>query len=398
MSDPVPRLRLVPGLRLRQDAGGFALETAVAFHAGGPHTLAIVDAFLKPRSVAEALAALQARIRGRQDWIDLSAEILRLREAGLLLAEDAGDPPPQLENAFSSVPVHIRMLRDRARTQAYLRAIRASVRPGDVVVDLGTGSGVLAVAAAQAGATRVYAIEASTMAAVARELAAVNGVGDRVRVVEGWSTTIDLPERADVLVSEIIGNDPTDERILECTADAVRRLLKPGARLLPQRLQVLAAPLQLSPALRGRVRVGSARLRSWHADYGIDFAPLAAFARSRDARLLLSASELAHSHALAASATLCEHALHATAHLPRDQECAFDIVRDGRLDAIVLGFRAELLDGLEVASDPCSPRADNHWRHPVRVLARPLKVCAGQRLRLRVPAAAPGRVQVERLT
>ncbi len=71
------------------------------------------------------------------------------------------------------------MLHDERRTGDYLRALAAAVRPDDVVLDIGTGSGVLAVAAARAGARRVYAVEASDIAEVAARVFEVNGVQDR---------------------------------------------------------------------------------------------------------------------------------------------------------------------------------------------------------------------------
>lgn len=92
--------------------------------------------------------------------------------------------------------------------------MRLAVAPGDVVVDLGTGSGVLVVAAARAGARRVYAVEADTIADGTHAVFEANGVLDRVTPVGSRSTEITLPEPADVLVAELIGNEPLGERVL----------------------------------------------------------------------------------------------------------------------------------------------------------------------------------------
>ena len=157
------------------------------------------------------------------------------------------------------------MLHDDRRTGDYLAALAEAVRPGDVVLDIGTGSGVLAVAAARAGARRVYAVEASDIAEVAERVFAANGVQDRVTLVPGWSRQIELPEPADLLVAEIIGNEPLEEEILETTLDARRRLLKPEARLIPHALTLLARPLA-APGRRGQAARDRARRRSSAGD------------------------------------------------------------------------------------------------------------------------------------
>src|SRR5262245_2389511 len=96
------------------------------------------------------------------------------------------------------------LVRDEVRTGAYRDALRKVVRPGDVVLDIGTGSGVLALLACQAGAGRVYAVESSPILSVARELAEANGLGDRVVFVSGDARRLELPERVDVIVAELI--------------------------------------------------------------------------------------------------------------------------------------------------------------------------------------------------
>ena len=166
------------------------------------------------------------------------------------------------------------MLHDDRRTSDYVAALSQAVRPGDVVLDIGTGSGVLAIAAARAGARHVYAVEASDIAEAAERVFALNDMEDRITLVAGWSREIELPEPADLLVSEVIGNEPFEEEILETTLDARRRLLKPGARLIPNALTLFARPLLL-PETEARQRaLGRSAVERWRGLYGIDFEPL----------------------------------------------------------------------------------------------------------------------------
>lgn len=89
------------------------------------------------------------------------------------------------------------MLEDHRRTGAYYRAVRNNARQfkDKVVLDVGTGSGILALFAAQAGARRVYAVEATSMARHARALIEANGAGDVVQVIQGTIETAELPEK-----------------------------------------------------------------------------------------------------------------------------------------------------------------------------------------------------------
>lgn len=101
---------------------------------------------------------------------------------------------------------------DEKRTLAYGKAISATVRPGDVVVDMGTGSGVLAMLAARAGAKTVYAVEIdqsniATLGAVFR----ANGLEDRIVLIHGDVCKIDLPEKVDVIIGEMIATALIEE-------------------------------------------------------------------------------------------------------------------------------------------------------------------------------------------
>ena len=127
-------------------------------------------------------------------------------------------------------------LKDEARTWAFRDAIRAVVRPGDVVVDAGAGSGILSFFAAAAGAGRVYAVEIDPVSAAAlrRSIALNPAVADRIRVVEGDAAVVDLPRPADVVVAEIIETGLLDEQQVP-VLNALRRrgVITDATRLIP---------------------------------------------------------------------------------------------------------------------------------------------------------------------
>ena len=142
---------------------------------------------------------------------------------------------------YAEFEVHRTMICDRVRTEAFRRAIDSVVRPGDIVLDVGAGSGILSVFAARAGAARVYAVERTTVAVLAQELAAANGVAEIVQVIHGDVLDVELPERVDVIVSEWLGGFGIDEGMLAPVIAARDRWLKPGGVMIPRSVTAWAA-------------------------------------------------------------------------------------------------------------------------------------------------------------
>jgi type I protein arginine methyltransferase len=139
---------------------------------------------------------------------------------------------------------HRHYLDDPGRLAAFRRALADVVRPGDVVVDLGAGTGILGLLACEAGAARVYAIDESGMLEVAREIAAANGRADRIVHLKGHSTEVSVPELADVVVADQIGYLGVEAGVIDSFVDARRRLLKAGGRLIPSRLDLWIAAIE----------------------------------------------------------------------------------------------------------------------------------------------------------
>jgi protein arginine N-methyltransferase 1 len=126
------------------------------------------------------------------------------------------------------------MMSDPARMRSYNQLLQRVVKPGAVVVDIGTGMGVLSLLACRLGARRVYAIEPSDVINVARSVAAANGYADRIVFYQSTSMEVDLPERADVVIADLVGMLPWYEHSIDAIVDARRRFLAPGGLLVPQ--------------------------------------------------------------------------------------------------------------------------------------------------------------------
>jgi protein arginine N-methyltransferase 1 len=134
-----------------------------------------------------------------------------------------------------------RMISDLARFDAYAKALSRSVRHGSVVAEIGCGPGVFALLACQAGAKRVYAIEIDDIIDVARQVAAANGFADRIQFFQSDSRKVELPERVDVIVSDIRGALPLFTGALASLRDAKKRFLTPNGVMIPRRDVVKAA-------------------------------------------------------------------------------------------------------------------------------------------------------------
>jgi protein arginine N-methyltransferase 1 len=133
------------------------------------------------------------------------------------------------------------MIADKARFAAYADAIERAVRPGDVVVDLGCGPGIFALLACRVGAKRVFAIDAGEVIDFGRQLAIANGFAERIEFLHGDSRQIQLPERANVLVSDVRGALPLFSEAIPSIEDARERFLVKGGVQIPQRDTIYAA-------------------------------------------------------------------------------------------------------------------------------------------------------------
>jgi protein arginine N-methyltransferase 1 len=143
---------------------------------------------------------------------------------------------------FAGLETHEEMLSDRVRVEAYHRGIHRHVAKGDVVVDLGTGTGLLAFMASRAGAKTVYAVEHSDFIDLAREIADYNGFTN-IEFVRANSREFTPPEPIDVVLHEQMGDELFNENMLENVLDLRDRALAPSGRILPSRFRLFVEPI-----------------------------------------------------------------------------------------------------------------------------------------------------------
>jgi len=273
---------------------------------------------------------------------------------------------------------HASLLADVNRVDRLREAVHAVVRPGDVVVDLGTGTGLLAYFACQAGAARVFAIEEGPVVDLAREIARVNGFDDRVEFFEDRSYRVELPERADVLISETLWNFGVGEGMVGFLADARRRFLKPGGRSIPLSVELHVAAVQNHRVYQHL----SDRPRNRH---GIDFGPIR--------RCQVNNVQMPHLHSddfLAPPARLHSSELDESAAPDLDAEVSTTVTRGGAMHGICGWFRCRLTP--EIALDNEPPAVTSSWAHAFFPALKPIAVAPGDEISMRIESSAEGSV------
>lgn len=133
------------------------------------------------------------------------------------------------------------MISDSVRMDGFIKGLRQAVKPDSIVLDIGTGTGVFALLACQFGARKVYAIEPTDAIQVAQEIAVTNGYSERIEFIQDLSTKVALPERADIIISDLGGLLPLFQQHIPSIVDARNRLLAPDGILIPRRDTVWTA-------------------------------------------------------------------------------------------------------------------------------------------------------------
>jgi type I protein arginine methyltransferase len=244
-----------------------------------------------------------------------------------------------------SVSAFGHMVADDVRVGAYAEALRRAIFPGAVVVEIGAGTGFFSMLACQLGAGRVYAIEPNGAIALAEQAAAANGFADRIQFLPQLSTAVELPQKADVLLSDLRCVLPLYTQHIPTVVDARKRLLKPGGVQIPGRDHVFVA-------LVGAAKHYQKELRPWEKEtHGFDWGSARNVIVNQWWKAPIELSELASS---ASRLFTLDYATiespHAAGTVTLSPTCA------GPVYGLAVSFDTELFDGVSFSTAPGQPR------------------------------------------
>lgn len=275
---------------------------------------------------------------------------------------------------YDDVGNHAAMLVDRVRMRAFSEAIQRAVRRDDVVVDVGSGSGVLALLCARAGARRVFAVERGAMAPLIERAAQKNGVADVVRVVRADARDVGVTafadERPTLIVSEMIGTFGLDEDYLGLLG-AVRAQCAPACRTLPESVAVELAVAYL-PELQHEIDTVRSGL-----GVGVQLDDVATALQSRVVLTWVDGEQLVSSSTTPSRFSVGDRPPKVLGgHVTIEAHDAHSV------NAIVGWFDARLFGDVTLTSHPAKART--HWAHLVLPLHPPLQVRHGDVVDLEV--------------
>ncbi|KYQ92907.1 putative protein arginine methyltransferase [Tieghemostelium lacteum] len=176
-------------------------------------------------------------------------------------------------DSYFDLNVHELMLKDKPRTLSYKNAIELnSIDFKDkIVLDVGSGTGILSMFAAKAGAKRVYAVEGSLMAGYCELLVRENHLHNIITVLSKRMENVDsedIPEgKVDIIISEWMGFYLFHESMLNSVIEARDRWLKPNGIMFPSRAELYLQPVNMEPLYQSKVNF-------WNDVYGFDFSIL----------------------------------------------------------------------------------------------------------------------------
>jgi protein arginine N-methyltransferase 1 len=272
------------------------------------------------------------------------------------------------------------MALDPTRSDAYTRALARAVQPGSIVADLGSGTGLFALLAARAGAARVYAIDVNPAVWLAQDLAAENGLGDRIVVHEASSLDVTLPERVDVIVSDLRGSIPLHGDHLSVLHDAKSRFLTPHGKLLPVRDRLMVGLVE-SPAFWQRLS------HAWVGFEDRGLSAVTARAAALNAAYSDSDGPLHANNLLTHGEPWLDLEYGEPPATSYERAVALPVRRGGVAHALAVWFEATILDDIGYDN---APGTLSVYARRVLPLAEPTPVVAGDRAEVTLRASAHG--------
>jgi protein arginine N-methyltransferase 1 len=269
-----------------------------------------------------------------------------------------------------TIEEHRVLVSDQLCQERYRQAISQTVKGGDLVLDLGTGTGIHALFACQAGAKRVYAVEQSEIIDLARGISRANGFQDKIVFIQGLSSQVKLPEEVDVIVTNL-GFRGT----LSFLPEIRERFLKAGGTVIPEATELFCVPLEWPVAYDELVEF-------WSRDqYGMTFAPLHQVAVNEG-----HGRNFTEDRFLAAPSSVGRLDLRTVTATQIGGEACFHVSRRGTFHGLGVWYTLWLNGDIAVSTAPPLAHPSPPWGQSFFPIERPVQVRPGERITVKIKA------------
>ena len=265
---------------------------------------------------------------------------------------------------------HRTLLSDVSAQEGFRQAIASSVREGDAVLDVGTGTGIHAFFACQAGARVVYAVDESPVIDLAKAAAIANGFDERIRFIRASAQEVELPEPVDVITAHLGLADT-----MELMPRVAARHLRPSGVVIPSVVELFCAPVESPRAYE--------QIEFWgKPHYGLDFTPVRLMAVRSPQTHWTSRAELLAEGVRVMSIGLVEPSQ------PLAADVDFRVTRDGVVHGVAMWYVEHLSHGITLSSGPPSILDPKVWRDQFFPCESPRSARRGDIVAVRLQAAA----------
>lgn len=280
---------------------------------------------------------------------------------------------------YDSLRIHDMMLSDNIRTQIYQKAIEANVRDGNVVIDVGTGTGILALFAAKAGAKKVYAIEATGIIDLARQIAKENRLDRQIEFVKAKAEEVDIPEKADCIVSEWLGVFAVQENMLPSAASVRDRFLKSEGKMLPEKVSLFLALVEDKELYDEKIGKWNKR------PYGLEYTNFAV-CQTNDVHVNTFTPDNLLSNPIEIIGIDMKYVKDSNF----DKKKSFKVARDGICHGLAGWFQAVFPGGIILDTSPGQPLT--HWRQAYFPISEPVRISQGEEVLIRFATVADNEI------
>jgi tetratricopeptide (TPR) repeat protein len=339
---------------------------------------------------AAAIPCYQKAIELKPDYVDahcnlgfsfdrqnLFDQAIACYQEALFLRPDFLEAKRSLKLIFQKIVPrwHFSMLNDTGRNDIYDQALRKIISPDSIVLDIGSGSGLLAMMAARAGAKQVISCEmVAPIAVIAREIVEQNGFSDRISIIAKKSTNLevgtDLTEKANVLVTETFDVGLLGEEALSSIRHAIANLLTPDAIILPARATVFMQLIESSQLVEEDLVTSAS---------GFDVSRFNWFSTTPN-YLQKPVNQFSHV-ALSSVQEVFRFDFYHAYSQSEEKIMEFSILADGKIQAFSFWFELWLDDELTINTSPYLPYTC--WHQAVQLLPEPLAVQRGDLIKLK---------------